>query len=275
MDALVENNDSNILTCNLVGRSAFGMKKIFQKLHSCLNLVDGKEIYNESLIKGIVERKTFDQKLQYIKHKTHLFDEFLTQEDIIKYGDFKSKALIGSLSLIAGGSGAIPIPFCDVPIMISLIGTAIIKIASFYGYAWRKISKNDIISILNGEKYVKKNEENDEYINTEQSGQMLTKVIIFDVIKGLLLGSFMTATALVIDDGIKAIPVIGTLLGCFVGSIIDFSMLLLYGNRAKNYFQSKCRTDDGTIFFCIRCHEYEIIFKKFKEFQNYDIIYPK
>ena len=275
LDALVENNDSNILTCNLVGRSAFGMKKIFQKLHSCLNLVDGKEIYNESLIKGIVERKTFDQKLQYIKHKTHLFDEFLTQEDIIKYGDFKSKALIGSLSLIAGGSGAIPIPFCDVPIMISLIGTAIIKIASFYGYAWRKISKNDIISILNGEKYVKKNEENDEYINTEQSGQMFTKVIIFDIIKGLLLGSFMTATALVIDDGIKAIPVIGTLLGCFVGSIIDFSMLLLYGNRAKNYFQSKCRTDDGTIFFCIRCHEYEIIFKKFKEFQNYDIIYPK
>ena len=159
--------------------------------------------------------------------------------------------------------------------MISLIGTAIIKIASFYGYAWRKISKNDIISILNGEKYVKKNEENDEYINTEQSGQMFTKVIIFDIIKGLLLGSFMTATALVIDDGIKAIPVIGTLLGCIVGSIIDFSMLLLYGNRAKNYFQSKCRTDDGTIFFCIRCHEYEIIFKKFKEFQNYDIIYPK
>ncbi len=30
LDALVENNDSNILTCNLVGRSAFGMKKYFK-----------------------------------------------------------------------------------------------------------------------------------------------------------------------------------------------------------------------------------------------------
>lgn len=158
--------------------------------------------------------------------------------------------------------------------MISLIGTAIIKIASFYGYAWRKISKNDIISVLNGEQYIRRNEENDEYINTDNTAPVLTRVVIFDVIKGLLLGSFMTATALVIDDGIKAIPVIGTILGCIVGSIIDFGMLLLYGKRAKNYFQSKCQTDDGTIFFCIRCHEYESIFKKFKEFQNYDIIYP-
>ena len=83
------------------------------------------------------------------------------------------------------------------------------------------------------------------------------------------------ATALVIDDGIKAIPVIRTVLGSVVGSIIDFSMLILYAKRAKKYFQSKCRNDDGTIFFCDRCHEYEIIFKKFKGFQNYDIIFPK
>lgn len=271
---LIEDNDSNILTCNLVGKSAFGIKKIFQKLYSCLNLIDDKEIYNESLIKGIVERKTFDEKLEYIKHKTHLFDEFHTQEDIIKYGDFKSNALLGSLSVIAAGSWAIPIPFCDVPIMISLIGTAIVKIASFYGYAWSKISKNDIISVLNGEKYIRRNEENDEYIKTDNSAPVLTRVVIFDVIKGLLMGSLITASALVIDDGIKIIPVIGTILGCIVGSIIDFSMLLLYGKRAKNYFQSKCKTDDGTIFFCIRCHEYEIIFHKFKEFQNYDLIYP-
>ena len=275
LDSLIDNDDSNILTCNLVGKSAFGVKKIFEKLHSCLNLVDGKEVYNESLIKGITESETFDQKLQYIKTKTHLFDEFSSYEDIIRYGDIKSSILISSLSLAAGGSGAIPIPFVDVPIMLSLIGTAIIKIASFYGYAWHKISKNDIVSILNGEEYVRRDEENDEYINTDNSPRVVSRVVIFDVIKGLLLGSFMTATALVIDDGIKTIPVIGTVLGCIVGSIIDFSMLILYAKRAKNYFQSKCRNDDGTIFFCVRCHEYEVIFKKFKEFQNYDIIFPK
>ena len=128
--------------------------------------MDGKEVYNESLIKGITERETFDQKLQYIKHKTHLFDEFSSHEDIVKYGDIKSDVLISSLSLGAVSAGAIPLPFLDVPIILSLIGTAIIKIASFYGYAWHKISKNDIVSILNGEEYVRRDEENDEYINT-------------------------------------------------------------------------------------------------------------
>ena len=46
--------------------------------------------------------------------------------------------------MIAGVSGGIPIPFTDVGIMIALKGSAIIKIASFYGYAWHKISKNNV-----------------------------------------------------------------------------------------------------------------------------------
>ena len=37
LESLVEYDDSNIITCNLVGKSAFGMPKIFKKLHSCLN----------------------------------------------------------------------------------------------------------------------------------------------------------------------------------------------------------------------------------------------
>ena len=249
--------------------------KIFEKLHSYLNLIDGKEIYNESLIRGIIERPSFDQKLHYIKQKTHLFDEFRSKEDIITYANKKSIALIASFSTLAAASGAIPIPFGDVAVMIPLIGAEIIKIASFYGYAWHKISKNDIISILNREKYIQRDEANDEYINTNKNNVSPTKVVIFDVIKGLLLGSFITASGLVIDDGIKFIPVIGTILGCIVGSIIDFSMIVLYGKWAKDYYTSKCQADDGTLFFSVRCHEYEIIFKKMKEFKEEYIIYPK
>jgi len=80
---------------------------------------------------------------------------------------------------------------------------------------------------------------------------------------------------LVIDDAIKCIPVVGTIVGCLVGATIDASMIAYYGKKAKNYFESKCRNDDGTVFFCNRCYEYEIIFNKFKNFDNYDIIYPK
>ena len=187
----------------------------------------------------------------------------------------KSKALIASFSAMAASSGAIPFPFADVAIMVGLISTAIIKIGSFYGYAWRKISKNDIISIMNGEKYVKKIEDDDSYTDTNKTQITPTKLVIFDIIKGLLVGSFITASSLVIDDGLKLIPAIGTVLGCIVGSAVDFSMMIIYGKRANNYFYSKCEADDGTLFFCVRCNEYEIIFKKMKEFKEEYLIYPQ
>lgn len=78
-------------------------------------MVDGQAIYNKSLIKGIKEKPTFNEKLWN-----------------------------SSFSLIAGASGGISIQFTDVGIIIALIGVTIIKKASFYGYAWHKISKNNV-----------------------------------------------------------------------------------------------------------------------------------
>ena len=66
---LLEDNDENILTCNLVGKHAFGMDKIFKKLHSCLNLVNGKKIYDESLIKGIKERQLLTKNFNILNTK--------------------------------------------------------------------------------------------------------------------------------------------------------------------------------------------------------------
>jgi len=276
LKGIVEDNDANILTCNLVGKHAFGMKKIFEKMHSYLNLINGHEIYNESLIEGIKSKPTFDQKLKYIKQKTNLFDDFNTKEDIITYANKKSVGLIASFSLISASAGAIPIPFADIAIVITLIGTAVIKIASFYGYAWHKISKNDIISSLNGEKYDITKEVNAEYTNIGKSVMSAPdKVLIFDIITNIIRGSLLTAASLVVDDGIKCIPVIGTILGCLIGSVIDLTMMTIYGKRIHNYFRSKCEADDGTLFFCVRCHEYEIIFKKMKEFKEEYLTYPK
>ena len=76
LKTLVEDNDANILTCNLVGKSAFGLKRIFEKMHSYLNLVDGKEVYNESLINGIREKRDFDEKLHISKKKLIFLTNF-------------------------------------------------------------------------------------------------------------------------------------------------------------------------------------------------------
>ena len=139
--------------------------------------------------------------------------------------------MIGSLSVAAASSGAIPIPFADVAIMIGLIATTVIKIASFFGYAWNKISKNDIISIMNGEDYVKTEKEKDEeYEKTDKVKIIPTQVVVFDLIKGVMMQSFITAAGLLVDDGIKCIPIIGTILGVIVGAAVDFGMLILYGH---------------------------------------------
>ena len=88
-----------------------------------------------------------------MKTKTHLFDEFQSKEDIIKYGRKKSNILITSMMTAAASAGLIPLAFADVSIVISIIGKSIIQIGKYYGYVWKKISKNDLKAIYNGKLY--------------------------------------------------------------------------------------------------------------------------
>ena len=95
------------------------------------------------------------------------------------------------------------------------------------------------------------------------------KVIPEIFLKGLTLCFLLN-----IDDVIKSIYGIGTIIGMAVGAVADAGIIINYSRKAKNYFESKCKADDGTLFFCTRCSEYEVIFRKFKQFENFDLIYP-
>lgn len=77
-----------------------------------------------------------------------------------------------------------------------------------------------------------------------------------------------------IDDVIKSLWGIGTVIGMIIGAAADAGIVYKYALNAKRYFESKCKEDDGTIFFCTRCSEYEVIFRKFKQFDEYDLVYP-
>lgn len=89
----------------------------------------------------------------------------------------------------------------------------------------------------------------------------------------MILKSIGTSIALSLDDIIKSIWGIGTIAGIVFGSLADAGIVYNYLNKAKNYFESKCQADDGTIFFTTRCVKYEIIFRAFKQFDNYELIY--
>ena len=52
----------------------------------------------------------------------------------------------------------------------------------------------------------------------------------------------------------------------YIGSI-DFGMMIVYRNGDNSYYNSKCKSDDGTEFFWIRYHKYENILISFKNFK--------
>ena len=58
-DDLIEKDESNIITCELVGDNAYGIKEIFKKIYGYLNLIEDdnfnqtKEVYTQSLIEEI------------------------------------------------------------------------------------------------------------------------------------------------------------------------------------------------------------------------------
>ena len=275
IEDLVENDKSNIIKCDLIGENAYGIKEIFDKIHTYLNVIVDEnnkptgKIYTQSFINDIKDIPNFDEKLQYIKSKTSLFDHFETKEDIIAYGNKRSTILIYSMTGLAAAAGASPIPFTDIAAVLSIQAGTIIKIGKNYGYILKTISKNDLVSIYKGELYNPNQIQIQNQDNLHMNIEDIIKLIGETIFKGAVM-----MIAVNIDDILKCFWGIGTIVGSALGVIIDGGIIYKYSNNAKKYYESKCRADDGTIFFTTRCAEYEIIFRQFELFKNFDLIYP-
>lgn len=276
LEDLIEKNESNIIKCELVGINAYGIKEIIKKIYTYLNIIEDDnykqtgEVYTHSLIEEIKNIPTFDKKLKHIKSKTSLFDHFNTKEDIISYGNKKSKLLMASMMVSAAAAGAIPIPFVDIAFVLSIIGGSLVRIGKYYGYVWKKISKEDLKAIYKGQLYNK----NSNHKNNDVNNRINSEKEILEFFGGILLKATGIVIALNIDDFLKAFWGIGTIIGMIIGTAADIGLVYKYLYNAKKYFESKCKADDGTIFFCTRCAEYEVIFRKFKQFDNFDLVYP-
>ena len=275
LEELVEENKSNIIKCDFIGENAYGIKEIFDKIYTYLNIIldennqpTGK-IYTQSFIDDIKNFQTFDEKLQYIKSKTSLFDHFESKEDIIDYANKKSKVLIYSMSTLAAISGANPIPFTDIVVVLAIQAGTIIQIGKNFGYIWKTISKHDLESIYKGELYNPNIIQNQNQGEAHMNRKDIENLVLTIFFKGVMMTFFLN-----IDDVLKIFWGIGSIAGAILGSIIDGGIVFKYSNNARKYYESKCKADDGTIFFTTRCAEYEIIFRQFELFKNFDLIYP-
>ena len=271
LEDLVEEDESNIIQCQLVGKRAYGIKEIFKKIYNYTNFIENDNYKQtdklfETLIEDIKKKANFDEKLELIKTKTNLFNDFETKNDISVYANSKYNKLLISMMCCAALAGLIPAPFCDTPIVLVIICQSIISIGKFYGYVWKNISRQDLLSIYKGKLY-----ENNE---SNQHEKFYRLNDFFAVVKDLIKNSKILLFLLNIDNCLKMIPGVGTFAGGIAGSFIDAGLAFSFCKNAKNYFESKFNSDDGTLFFCTRISEYEAIFRKFKQFENYQLIYP-
>ena len=270
LENLVEKDQSNIIKCDLVGSNPYGIQDIFKKIYLYLNILKDEkgnptgEVYTDSFIEEIKKFEAFDQKLKYIKTKTHLFDQFESKEDIITYGNKKTKILIGSMMVTASAVDSIPVAFADDSIIKSIIGNSIIQIGNYYGYARKKITKSDLNAIYSGKLY-EPNNLKEEFNNINQFFKFSDDLI--DESNGIIL-------CLNADDIVKSVWGIGTIFGIMSGTFADAGIALNNLNKTRKYFESKYKADDGNIFFITRCFEYEIIFGALKQFEDYHLIYP-
>ena len=267
LEDLVEEDESNIIQCQLVGKRAYGIKEIFKKIYNYTNFIENDNYKQtdklfETLIEDIKKKANFDEKLELIKTKTNLFNDFETKNDISVYANSKYNKLLISMMTCAALAGLIPAPFYDIPIVLVIICQSIISIGKFYGYVWKNISRQDLLSIYKGKLY-----ENNE---SNQHEKFYRLNDFFAVVEDLIKNS--KKFLFNIDDSLKMIPGVGTFAGGIAGSFIDAGLAFSFCKNAKNYFESKFNSDDGTLFFCTRISEYEAIFRKFKQFENYQLI---
>ena len=250
LEELVEANKSNIIKCDFIGENAYGIKEIFDKIYTYLNIIldennqpTGK-IYTQSFIDDIKNFQTFDEKLQYIKSKTSLFDHFESKEDIIDYANKKSKILIYSMSTLAAISGVSPIPFTDIAVVVTIQAGTIIQIGENFGYIWKTISKHDLESIYKGELYNPNIIQNQNQGEAHMNRKDIEKLIFSIFFKGVMMTTFLS-----VNEVLKIFWGIGSIAGGIIGAMV-------------------------AIFFTTRCAEYEKIFRQFELFKNFDLIYP-
>ena len=173
------------------------------------------------------------------------------------------------MSTLAAISGANPIPFTDIVVVLAIQAGTIIQIGKNFGYIWKTISKHDLESIYKGELYNPNIIQNQNQGEAHMNRKDIENLVLTIFFKGVMMTFFLN-----IDDVLKIFWGIGSIAGAILGSIIDGGIVFKYSNNARKYYESKCKADDGTIFFTTRCAEYEIIFRQFELFKNTNLIYP-
>ena len=206
---LIENDESNIIELNFkyntyTNTESFGVKNLIRKLYSIfssfrVNIEQLNEIEenNNELIFRTVNNSFFLNDIKSIK------DAFTKAYN-------KARILLTSALIMSSIISYTPVPFVDNIVVLTLDITLIISIASLFG---KKITAKDAKQILHS------------FFNGENR---------FNILKTI---GYSLKVIDLVGDGVKFIPIIGTIVGGVISNAANSGEVYLVYKHTIDYYQ--------------------------------------
>ena len=252
-----------------------GIKKVYKAIYNCLT----PEIYNDLLFENLKNPKTIEDKLKILQKISFLFQEFNSIEDLKKGSHFIGNAIVATSSSFAGACGFIPVPFVDIAPVIGIQISMILALAKTYGITKEKYKLKDIIlsgGCSLGDAAINAGAQSAMQL-TKQGFKTIFKGVTEEVIDGATEQTIKTVVKEVIKEAgeksssssIKAIPVIGTIIGGFISATINAGFTASMGKGTMKLFEDKLLGDDNGYSFLInRIKGYLNIFEQIKYYSE-------
>ena len=291
-----------IIEVNLVEtehRKIEGISKLF--LEMCNYFIErNKLLFNDELNNEIinltnkleeVKIKKDKNELKEIKgkidkiykqlKKNELFEGFDNYNDIIKYGYIKSSLKSTAFSLFSLASGWIPLPLADIPVVLGLQAWAIISIGESYGFNIHEINFFKCLqycfgssigefaqvgtkgAALIGKNILKEGAEEGAKQLIKTSSKSALKPINYLI--ELLAKSAAKSEA---GEGLKTVPIIGTIIGGILSSVINITTTSTLCYKCQKYYEQEIIDNFGLNFIRNRIEIFTNLFMKLSQFED-------
>ena len=274
-----------IIEVNLVEtqyRRIEGISNLFSEIINYL-VENNKDLFNENFKNELInltnkleeinnkkdgpdknELKRFKEKVDKIYkqlNKNEIFEGFNNYNDIIKYGYIKSSLKSTAFSVLSLASSWIPIPLADIPVVLGLQAWAIISIGQSYGFNINEINFLKCLKYCFGSSVGELTQagtkgaaligKNILKEGVEEGSKQLIKVSSESALKPinylieLLAKSTIKSEA---GEGVKTIPIIGTIIGGILSSVINTITTSTLCYKCQKYYEQQILDNFGLNF---------------------------
>ena len=277
--------DQDIFDVNLVETQncgIYGVSKIFKTIkeyflneNPCLsdNSIDkiDKLInkYEEIKNNGNKIEKDFKKEVQdCLKelNKSKILENFENCKDMIRKAYIESTLYSTGLSSSAFLSSWIPVPFIDIPIVLSIQAFTIIKIGQVYGFNYNQINFLDCLKACFGSSV-------GESAQIVSEGGVIIGKEMIEKGASISVNQLMKylpnlAAKLTTSEISKSIPIIGTIIGGLISSVVNTTTTATLCYKCQKYYEKQVEETQGLYFLKNRIESFKNLCNKLDDIND-------